>query len=226
MNKASDKSAPMRALDFEHRSVSELEQRSNDFRSMMLKRRTVRDFAPTDVPVSVIENAIATAASAPSGANMQPWHFSAIQNADIKRKIRLAAEEEEREFYSHRASDEWLDALTPFATDADKPFLETAPWLIAVFAQKFTLTPDGEKRKHYYTPESVGIATGFLIAALHNAGLATLTHTPSPMGFLRDILERPKHEKPYLLVVAGYPAEDASVPDIEKYPLDDVMTRW
>ena len=156
----------------------------------------------------------------------RPWHFSAIQNPEMKRKIRMAAEQEEREFYGHRASDEWLDALAQFATDADKPFLETAPWLIAVFARKFTLTPEGEKRKHYYTPESVGIATGFLIAALHNAGLATLTHTPSPMGFLRDLLERPIHEKPYLLVVAGYPSKDAEVPDIEKFPLSDVMTRW
>lgn len=225
-NDPSNKGAPMRSLEFDRRGISELEQRSADFRSLMLKRRTVRDFAPNPVPASVIENAIATAASAPSGANMQPWHFSAIENADMKRKIRLAAEQEEREFYGHRASDEWLDALTPFATDADKPFLETAPWLIAVFARKFTLTPEGEKRKHYYTPESVGIATGFLVAALHNAGLATLTHTPSPMGFLRDILERPKHDKPYLLIVAGYPADGASVPDIEKLPLDDVMTRW
>jgi len=226
MSSASDNKAPMRPLEFEHRTVSELETRSDAFRNLMLKRRTVRDFAPTAVPASVIENAIATAASAPSGANMQPWHFSAIQSADMKRKIRLAAEEEEREFYGHRASEEWLDALTPFATDAEKPFLETAPWLIAIFARKFTLTPEGEKRKHYYTPESVGIATGLLIASLHNAGLATLTHTPSPMGFLRDLLERPKHDKPYLLVVAGYPANDAQVPDIEKLPLKDVMTHW
>ncbi len=226
MGDASDNNAPMRSLEFDRRSVEELEQRSDQFRSMMLKRRTVRDFSADAVPASVIENAIATAASAPSGANMQPWHFSAIENADMKRKIRLAAEQEEREFYDHRASDEWLDALTPFATDAEKPFLETAPWLIAVFARKFTLTPEGEKRKHYYTPESVGIATGFLIAALHNAGLATLTHTPSPMGFLREILERPKHDKPYLLIVTGYPAKDASVPDIEKFPLNDIMTRW
>ena len=226
MSQGLNKKAPMRALNFDHRSAEQLESRSADFLSLMSKRRTVRDFAPTPVPTSVIENAIATAASAPSGANMQPWHFSAIQSAEIKHKIRLAAEEEEREFYGHRASDEWLDALTPFATDAEKPFLETAPWLIAVFARKFTITPDGEKRKHYYTPESVGIATGLLIAALHNAGLATLTHTPSPMGFLRDILERPKHDKPYLLVVAGYPADGAEVPDIEKLPLKDIMTQW
>jgi len=216
----------MRPLEFDFKDETELAVRSEEFHSLMLKRRTVRDFSPAKVPVSVIEQAIATAASAPSGANMQPWHFSAIENPEMKRKIRIAAEQEEREFYGHRASDEWLDALTPFATDADKPFLETAPWLIAVFARKFTLTPDGEKRKHYYTPESVGIATGFLIAALHNAGLATLTHTPSPMGFLRDLLERPKHDKPYLLLVTGYPAKDAEVPDIEKLPLNEVMSHW
>ena len=216
----------MRPLEFHHRSADELEARSGEFRELMEKRRTVRHFSAAPVSASVIENAIATAASAPSGANMQPWHFSAIQDVSLKEKIRQAAEEEERQFYSRRASDEWLDALTPFATDAQKPFLETAPWLIAIFARKFTIAPDGKKRKHYYTPESVGIATGLLIAALHNAGLATLTHTPSPMGFLRDILERPKHDKPYLLLVTGYPVEDAEVPDIQKLPLDEVMTRW
>jgi len=218
--------APMRPLEFVRRSNTEQETRSKEFLDLMLQRRTVRDFSNAEVPDAIIENAIATAASAPSGANMQPWHFAAIKNADMKRKIRLAAEEEEREFYEHRASDEWLDALTPFATDASKPFLETAPWLIAIFARKFTFTPDGTKLKHYYTPESVGIATGLLIASLHNAGLATLTHTPSPMGFLREILERPKHEKPFLLLVTGYPSEDAVVPDIEKLPLNEVMTRW
>lgn len=216
----------MRSLRFTHRSADELTQRSESFKTLMQQRRTVRDFASTAVPESVIENAIATAASAPSGANMQPWHFAAIQDSAMKKKIRIAAEEEEREFYDHRASDEWMDALTPFATDAHKPFLETAPWLIAIFARKFTLTPEGEKRKHYYTPESVGIATGLLIAALHNAGLATLTHTPSPMGFLRDLLERPSQDRAYLLLVTGYPAKDAVVPDIEKLPLTDIMTRW
>ena len=226
MKKVTPANAPMRSLDFTHRSAEELVSRSKEFRELMVRRRTVRDFAPTPVPESVIENAIATAASAPSGANMQPWHFAAIQDSKLKRKIRIAAEEEEREFYDHRASDEWLDALAPFATDASKPFLETAPWLIAIFARKFTFTPEGEKLKHYYTPESVGIATGLLIASLHNAGLATLTHTPSPMGFLRDILERPKHEKPFLLLVAGYPSKDAVVPDIEKLPLDQVMKFW
>ena len=218
--------APMRELEFTRRDQQELEARSIEFRQLMEQRRTVRDFSNTAVPESVIANAIATAASAPSGANMQPWHFSAIQDPDMKHKIRLAAEEEEREFYDHRASEEWLDALSPFATDASKPFLETAPWLIAIFARKFTFTPEGNKLKHYYTPESVGIATGLLIASLHNAGLATLTHTPSPMGFLREILERPKHEKPFLLLVTGYPTENALVPDIKKLPLNQIMTRW
>ena len=216
----------MRELEFTRRDQQELEARSIEFRQLMEQRRTVRDFSNTAVPESVIANAIATAASAPSGANMQPWHFSAIQDPDMKHKIRLAAEEEEREFYDHRASEEWLDALSPFATDASKPFLETAPWLIAIFARKFTFTPEGNKLKHYYTPESVGIATGLLIASLHNAGLATLTHTPSPMGFLREILERPKHEKPFLLLVTGYPTENALVPDIKKLPLNQIMTRW
>jgi len=226
MSSGNSYDAPMRALEFTHRSAAELSARSDEFLTLMRKRRTVRDFSDQAVPESVIQNAIATAATAPSGANMQPWHFAAISDTDMKRKIRIAAEEEEREFYGHRASDEWLDALTPFATDAEKPFLEIAPWLIAIFAQKFTLTPSGEKRKHYYTPESVGIATGLLIASLHNAGLATLTHTPSPMGFLRDLLQRPLHEKPYLLLVVGYPAPDAVVPDIEKLPLEQVMSRW
>jgi len=226
MSTQQSQQAPMRPLKFTHRSTPELQSRSTEFLELMRQRRTVRDFAETPVPELVIQNAIATAATAPSGANMQPWHFAAIQDADVKQKIRMAAEAEEREFYEHRASAEWLDALTPFATDADKPFLETAPWLIAIFAKKFTLTETGEKRKHYYTPESVGIATGLLIASLHNAGLATLTHTPSPMGFLREVLERPKYEKPFLLLVTGYPAEDAVVPDINKLPLDDVMTRW
>lgn len=226
MSSNSPKQAPMRELEFTHRSADELTARAVEFREFMQQRRTVRDFASTPVPESVIENAIATAASAPSGANMQPWHFVAIQDANIKHKIRVAAEEEEREFYSHRAPNEWLDALGPFATDANKPFLDTAPWLIAIFAQKFGFDAQGKKLKHYYTPESVGIATGILITALHNAGLATLTHTPSPMGFLKEILERPAHEKAYLLLVTGYPADDAVVPDIEKLPLKEVMTRW
>lgn len=211
-------------LDFEHRSESSLIKHSEHFLHMMKKRRTVRDFSPRKVPQSVIANAIEVAGSAPSGANMQPWHFVAVSSTEIKKQIREAAEIEERELYAHRASDEWLEALAPLGTNADKPFLETAPWLIAVFAQKYTVDDQGNKHKHYYTPESVGIATGFLIAALHHAGLATLTHTPSPMGFLRSILDRPDHEKPFLLLVAGYPADDVQVPDIEKRSMERLLS--
>lgn len=199
-------------------------ENSQKFFATMQQRRTVRDFSSREVPQSIIENAIATAATAPSGANMQPWHFVAVSSQEIKQKIRLAAEREERALYNHRASDEWLDALAPLGTDASKPFLETAPWLIAVFSQKFTITENGHKRKNYYTPESVGIATGFLIAALHNAGLATLTHTPSPMTFLRQTLDRPDHEKPFLLLVTGYPADDCMVPDISRKPLQEILS--
>lgn len=203
-------------LQFDYKSTEDLEKRSAEFHRQMKSRRTVRDFSDRDVPESVITQAIITAGSAPSGANMQPWYFVAVQDAEIKKQIRVAAEAEEKELYDQRASDEWLEALAPLGTNADKPFLETAPWLIAVFSQKYSLIDDGRKRKHYYTPESVGIATGFLIAALHQAGLASLTHTPSPMGFLRTVLGRPDHEKPFMLLVAGYPAEDALVPDITK----------
>jgi nitroreductase len=164
------------------------------------------------------------AGTAPNGANKQPWHFVVVGNPDVKRRIREAAEAEEREFYESRATPEWLADLAPLGTDADKPFLETAPYLIAIFAQSYGITPDGSKTKHYYVQESVGIATGLLIAALHHAGLATLTHTPSPMKFLNTILERPTHERPFLLLVVGYPAEDARVPVIRKKPLDEIAT--
>ena len=211
-------------LQFEHRTETNLVERSDQFLQMMKARRTVRDYSSRAVPESVIANAITVAGGAPSGANMQPWHFVAVSNPEIKRKIREAAETEERELYDHRASDEWLEALAPMGTDANKPFLETAPWLIAVFSQKYTLDKEGRKRKHYYTPESVGIATGFLIAALHQAGLATLTHTPSPMGFLREILGRPASEKPFVLLVTGYPADDTRVPDISKKSGEDLVS--
>ena len=211
-------------LEYEAPTADVMSQQSATFLSLMQQRRTVRDFSTNDVPESVIKNAIATAATAPSGANMQPWHFVAVSNAETKRKIRIAAEEEERALYEHRASKEWLDALAPIGTDANKPFLETAPWLIAIFSQKFTIDSEGKKHKNYYTPESVGIATGFLIAALHNAGLATLTHTPSPMTFLRTTLGRPDHEKPFLLLVTGYPSEDAMVPDITRKPLENILS--
>lgn len=199
--------------------------RSADFAELMATRRTVRDFAPTPVPQQIIADAIATAATAPSGANQQPWHLVAISSASVKAKIRAAAEAEERAFYDHRAGEEWLDALAPLGTDANKPFLETAPWLIVIFAQRYGLDEAGNRAKHYYVNESVGIATGLLIAALHNAGLATLTHTPSPMGFLSQICGRPENEKPVILLVAGYPAENATVPAITRKPAHET-TSW
>lgn len=211
-------------LQFACHDEAELDKRAEQFYSQMRERRTVRDFSYRDVPESVIKHAMLTAGTAPSGANMQPWHFVAVRDKHIKKQIRIAAEAEEKELYEHRASDEWLEALAPLGTNADKPFLETAPWLIAVFSQKYSITDDGRRIKHYYTPESVGIATGFLIAALHQAGLATLTHTPSPMGFLRTVLGRPEHEKPFLLLVAGYPAEGALVPDITKKISGDLFS--
>jgi len=186
------------------------------FQTAVANRRTIRDFSDQPVPMEVIRECVIAAGQAPSGANMQPWHFELISDPAIKRQIRLAAEEEEREFYQGRASDEWLEALAPLGTDAEKPFLEIAPWLIVIFEQRHGLTEDGDKIRYYYTKESVGLASGFLIAALHQAGLATLTHTPSPMGFLNGILERPANEKPFLLLVAGHPAATATVPDIQR----------
>ncbi len=185
------------------------------------RRRTVREYAPTPVPREVIEQCLRAAGSAPSGANQQPWRFVAVQDAAIKCRIREAAEAEEREFYEHRAPEEWLNALSHLGTDADKPFLETAPWLIAIFYERFAFDGEGNKVKRYYPHESVGIASGMLIAALHRAGLATLTHTPSPMGFLNDILGRPKNEMAYLLLVVGHPEEGCRVPDIQRLPLED-----
>jgi nitroreductase len=175
---------------------------------------------------AIVEDAIRAAGSAPSGANQQPWHFVAVSRDDLalRRRLREAAEDEEREFYTHRAPQAWLDALAPLGTDASKPFLEAAPWLIAIFVQPHGVSPSGEIVKHYYATESVGIATGLLIATLHLAGVATLTHTPSPMGFLNTLLERPPHERPFLLLVAGYPAEGARVPDITRKPLDAIST--
>jgi nitroreductase len=199
-----------------------MEQRSRDFLGLMARRRTVRDYSSRPVPREIIANAVRTAALAPSGANQQPWTFVCISDPAIKSQIRIAAEEEEKTFYSGRASEEWLGALRHLGTDWEKPFLETAPWLIAIFGQRYGTGPDGEKVKHYYVPESVGIASGFLIAALHNAGLATLTHTPSPMGFLNQICGRPDSEKAYILLVVGYPAEDCKVPVITKKTLDEV----
>ncbi len=201
--------------------VEEMRERVNDFYQEINRRRTVREFSDRPVPLDIIETALLAGGTAPSGANLQPWHFAVVSGADTKKKIREAAEVEEREFYAHRASAEWLAALEPLGTDSDKPFLEKAPYLIAVFLQKFGKLPDGRKVKHYYPVESTGIATGMLITALHAAGLATLTHTPSPMKFLNQILGRPKSERPFLLLVVGYPTEDAVVPDISRKPLQD-----
>jgi nitroreductase len=191
----------------------------------MNRRRTVREFSARPVPRDLIETALKVANTAPSGANLQPWHFVAVSGPETKRKIREAAEAEEREFYTHRASEEWLAALKPLGTDERKPFLETAPYLIAVFLQKYGELPDGRKVKHYYPAESTGLATGLLIAALHRAGLATLTHTPSPMKFLNEILGRPKSERPFLLLVVGYPDKGARVPDISRKSLEE-FTSW
>ena len=197
---------------------------SKKFNTDIQKRRTVRDFSNKPVAKEIIENCIKAASSAPSGAHMQPWHFVAINNKEIQSKIRLAAEAEEKEFYEHRASEEWLKVLEPLGTDTNKPFLEKAPWLIAVFAERYGIDKEGNRIKHYYTPESVGIACGMLITALHTSGLATLTHTPSPMGFLKKILKRPDNERPYLLVVCGHPEENAKVPNLKRKSLKHMST--
>jgi iodotyrosine deiodinase len=204
--------------------LAEMQARASTFYDEMRRRRTVREFSDRPVPRSVIEACLRTAGTAPSGANQQPWHFVAVSDPAVKSHIRQAAEAEEREFYERRASQEWLDALAPLGTDAHKPFLEIAPYLIAIFAQTYGMGADGGKIKHYYVTESVGIATGLLIAALHHAGLATLTHTPSPMGFLNEILGRPANERPFLLLVVGYPAENAQVPAITKKALEEIAT--
>jgi len=213
-------------LEFTRFNESEQRRRAEEFCRWMGRRRTVRAFSAEPVPLEIIELAIRTAGSAPSGAHLQPWRFVVVANPEIKRQIRLAAEEEERENYERRFPEEWLQALEPFGTDRHKQFLEIAPYLIVVFRIDYGLVQEGEiqrKVKHYYVGESVGIASGMLLTALHNAGLATLTHTPSPMGFLSRILGRPPNEKPYLLIPVGYPAPDAVVPVIERKPLDEIM---
>jgi nitroreductase len=204
--------------------IEEMRRRVNDFYVDINRRRTVREFSDRPVPRDIIETALEAASTAPSGANLQPWHFAVVSGPETKKKIRQAAEAEEREFYAHRASEEWLTALAPLGTDDQKPFLEKAPYLIAVFLQKFGELPDGRKVKHYYPAESTGLATGMLITALHVAGLATLTHTPSPMKFLNEILGRPKSERPFLLLVVGYPDDDARVPDIKRKSLEEVAS--
>lgn len=202
----------------------EMLRRAIEFRSEVARRRTVREYSARPVPRRLIEECLATAGSAPSGANLQPWHFVAVSDPRIKARIRVTAETEEREFYAHRAPPEWLAALEPLSTDENKPFLESAPWLIAVFVQKHGLGSGGRRIPHYYATESVGIATGILVTALHHAGLVTLTHTPSPMGFLNEILGRPANERPFLLLVTGYPAPGAMVPDIGHKHLDEIAT--
>ena len=212
-------------LDFKKISHKEMIQRSQSFLSEISTRRTVREFSSKPIPLEVVENCIKSAGTAPSGANKQPWTFAIVQDKKVKAKIRIAAEKEEKEFYSHRATKEWLEDLNQFGTNWEKPFLETAPYLIIVFKQIYDVNETGSQRKNYYVNESVGIASGFLLAALHNAGLATLTHTPSPMNFLGKILNRPENEKAYLLIPVGYPSEKAKVPNIKKKPFSEISKK-
>lgn len=205
-------------------SPEEMQRRARAFYEELNRRRTIREFSDRAIPEGVLDDCIRAAGTAPSGANMQPWHFVVVTDPEVKRRIRVAAEEEEREFYANRAPQEWLDALAPLGTDADKPFLETAPALVAVFVRRWEETAEGTRVKQYYATESVGLATGMLITAVHQAGLASLTHTPSPMRFLNEILERPRNEDPFLLLVVGYPTDDCKVPDIGRKPLDAIRT--
>lgn len=207
-----------------NQSDDEILRRAREFYETMQRRRTIRDFSDRPVSREVIEYCIRAAGTAPSGANLQPWHFVAVSDPAIKHEIRIAAEKEEKEFYEHRASKAWLEALAPLGTDSNKPFLEIAPWLIAVFAQPFRILADGTRSPTYYAIESVGIATGLLVTAVHSCGLAALTHTPSPMGFLNRSLGRPSYEKPFVLLVVGQPAENALVPDIGRKPLDNISS--
>lgn len=211
-------------LGFHKMTASEMQVAARENLDLMRRRRTVREFSSEALPDSVIENCLRAAGTAPSGANLQPWHFAVVRNPKIKQRIRVAAEAEEREFYERRAPQEWLDALAPLGTDPHKPFLESAPCLIVIFAKAYEALQDGRKVKNYYVSESVGIATGFLIQALHRAGLATLTHTPSPMAFLNEILDRPANERPTILLVVGYPAESAVVPQITKKSLAEIAS--
>lgn len=207
-------------------SDEEMQRRADDYYQFIRRRHSVRNFSDKPVSRELIETCIRGAGTAPSGANHQPWHFVCVSDPQIKRKIRIAAEHEEAEFYGGRAGDEWLEDLEKMGTDQHKPFLETAPWLIAIFLQRSGRDEEGNKRKNYYMSESVGIATGFLLNALHSAGLATLTHTPNPMKFLNRILQRPDTERPFLLLVAGHPAEDATVPAaaLKKKPLEEIAS--
>lgn len=212
-------------LDFLRRPETEMRERALAFQDLMWRRRSVRFFSKDPVPRALIEAAVRTAQSAPSGAHRQPWKFVIVDDRDLKRQIRVAAEREEKESYEHRMNDEWLDALARLGTDWHKAFLETVPYLVVVFKESYGKNDDGDKVTNYYVSESVGIACGLFIAAIHNMGLATLTHTPSPMGFLSELLHRPANEKPYILFPVGYPAPDAVVPDLERKPLDEVV-QW
>ncbi len=214
---------PIPLSTLERLEPAQMIDRARGFRDELRRRRTVRSYSSEPVPSEVVDACLEAAGTAPSGANRQPWHFAVVRDAEMKRRIREAAEEEEREFYQNRAPPEWLEALAGLGTDERKPFLEDAPVLIAVFAESYEMRGN-RKIRNYYVSESVGIATGFLIAALHRAGLATLTHTPSPMGFLNEILGRPPNERPFLLLVAGYPAADAVVPQITKKPLAEIAS--
>ncbi len=212
-------------LDFERLDEREQLLRSRSFLAEMRRRRSVRTFSTEPVPYELVANAVAAAGTAPSGAHQQPWTFVVVADQQVKQQIREAAEEEERRSYESRMPDEWLEALRPLGTDWRKPHIEDAPYLIVVLEHPYGLRPDGSKIKHYYVKESVGIAVGLLLASLHDAGLATLTHTPSPMGFVREILERPENERPYVLIPVGYPADECTVPDLERKPLDKILVR-
>ena len=205
-------------------SIGEIKKRSQIFYNLIKKRRSIREFSLKSIDDSIIKNAIKSAGTAPNGANLQPWHFVVVTDPAVRARIRDAAEQEEHEFYNHRASAEWLEALAPLGTDESKPFLETASCLIVIFLKKFSFNASGKQFKNYYTMESVGIASGFLIAALHDAGVATLTHTPSPMRFLNEILDRPNSERAVMVLVAGLPSEDAKVPDIARLPLEEIAS--
>lgn len=210
--------------DYQEYPPEKMKKRAAEFYEEIKQRRTIRDFSDRPVPIEVIENAIKAAGTAPNGANLQPWHFVVVSDPEVKKKIRIEAEKAEKEFYDHKALKEWLEALEPLGTDEHKPYLETAPYLIVIFSKNYEETESGKKIQHYYVKESVGIATGMLITALHHSGLAALTHTPNPMKFLNKVLDRPSNERAYLILVTGYPAHNAKVPDITKKSLEEIAT--
>jgi len=217
---------PFEPLEFVKYTPEQMLERSTAYYDEMARRRSVRHYSDRAVDRAIVENAIRTAGTAPSGAHKQPWHFALVGGLEVKRKIREAAEAEERESYENRMPQTWLDDLAPLGTDWHKPFLTTCPWLVVILAKTYGLEESGEKRKNYYVQESVGIAVGMLLAALHHAGLATLTHTPSPMGFLPEALGRPGNERAYMLVALGYPEEGCEVPQLERLPLESIMTSY